>query len=271
MWSLARRPKPAAILRLKRRRAVRDALSEDGAAAAAPPAKAPTRRPTESLRRLRGVALTGFALWAAAAALFAVLAWRWPEQATALLLAGGVFLYSGKVGAIPVGQSAGGEPWVVASFIWAIDVGGLLVLFPLTQAGVDAVEGRRNRVSRWLAKATKGAEARRGWVDRWGPAGLFAFSLLPVYLNSPLVGATVGRVAGLRPSRTLLALVCAITLMTAVWSVSAWLAIRQARLLDPRLPWVIGLLFGGPPLLALGVRAAWRRWRASRQARGGRG
>jgi uncharacterized membrane protein len=230
------------------------------------PASAPAS-PAASLRRLRSVAAAGILLWAAAALLWALLAWRWHRQAGALALAAGVFLYSGKVGSIPVGQAAGGDPWLVAAAIWAIDVGGLLVLFPLTQAGVDALEGRRNRVSRWLARATRGAETRRGWVDRWGPAGLFAFSLLPVYLNSPLVGATVGRVAGLRPSRTLLALVCAITLMTAVWSVTAWLALRGARSLDPRLPWLIGIAFGGPPLVILGLRSAWRRLRRRRDAK----
>lgn len=217
---------------------------------------------TDALVRLRGALVAGLLLWAAAALLWAALAWRWHRQAAALALAAGVFLYAGKVGSIPVGQAAGGSPWLVAAAIWAIDVGGLLVFFPLTQAGVDALEGRRNRVSRWLAKATRGAESRRGWVDRWGPAGLFAFSLLPVYLNSPLVGAAVGRIAGLRPSRTLAALISAITLMTAIWSLTAWLALKGARSLDPRLPWAIALVFGGPPLVALAARTAWRRWKA---------
>jgi uncharacterized membrane protein len=230
-----------------------------------PPAiDGPDERPAEVLRRLRYVSLAGFALWASAALLFATLAWKWSRQAGAVALAAGVFLYSGKVGSIPVGQSAGGEPWLVALVIWAIDVGALLILFPLTQAGVEALQGRGGRVSRWVARATQGAESRRAWVDRWGPYGLFAFSLFPVYLNSPLVGATVGRLARLRPSRTLLALVSAMTLMNAVWTVSAWLALREARALDPRLAWAVGLAFGAPPLAALGVRAAWRRLRAGR-------
>src|SRR5205085_548037 len=143
-------------------------------------------------------------------------------------------LYGGKLGSIPVGQSAGGDVWLVAAVIWSLDVGGLLVFFPFTQVGVEALERRKNRVSRWLAKVTHGAERHRHWIDRWGPAGLFAFSLLPVYLNSPLVGAAVGRIAGLPPAKTLAALIAAITLMTAVWSALAWWAVRSAHALDPR-------------------------------------
>lgn len=213
----------------------------------------------EASPRYGRVSLLGLGLWTAALLSWLALLWRWPAQAGAVALGGAAFLYSGKLGAITVGQAAGANPWLMAWLVWAVDVGGLLVFFPLTQVGIEALERRRNRVSRWLAKLTRGAQRHRSWIDRWGPAGLFAFSILPVYLNSPLVGAAVGRIAGLRPSRTLAALVSAITLMTTIWSVAAWLTLSHARAFDRRLAWGVGLVFAVPPLIALGVRRLLRK------------
>lgn len=183
----------------------------------------------------------GVSIWILGLAGFAVLAATDPVQATAALLAAATFYYAGQFGAIPLGLAAGGDPLIVGLYVWAADAAGLLVFFPLTQFGVDRLAHRPGRLARWIRGMQGRARGRRAFIERFGAMGLFAFTALPFLFNSPIVGATLGRIALLPPKRTLAALLSAITTMSIVWTFAFARGLEGAKALDERLPWVIGI------------------------------
>jgi uncharacterized membrane protein len=206
----------------------------------------------------RVAAWTGVSIWMLGLAGLVVL-WRSsPTQATAAFLALITFYYAGQFGAIPLGLAAGGDPWVVGLYVWAADAAGLLVFFPLTQLAVDRVAQRPGLLSGWILRLRARAQRRRRFVDRYGPLGLFAFTTLPFLFNSPILGAVIGRVAGIRSGRTLAALLSAITIMSAVWTALFFFGLGAAQAMDSRLPWLIGFGSVGLTLLIAGSAAAWR-------------
>jgi uncharacterized membrane protein len=197
--------------------------------------------PTRPGHGLLPVAWTGLAIWAIGLIGLGLL-WRsQPEQATAALVAVATFYYAGQFGAIPLGLAMGGEPLLIAAYVWAADAAGVLVFFPLTQLGVDRLGERKGLLAGWIRRLRKRAEHHRAFVQRYGPWALYAFTSLPFLFNSPILGAVMGRIAGLRPRATLTALLAAITIMSGVWTLVFYLGIEAARDADPRLPWLFGI------------------------------
>jgi uncharacterized membrane protein len=188
------------------------------------------------------VALTGILIWALALVGLALL-WTTGQrtQATAAFLAVATFYYAGQFGAMPLGLAAGGEPWVIALYVWAADAAGLFVFFPLTQYSVDRLHGHPGLVGRWIQRLRQRATHRREFIERYGPWGLFGFTLLPFLFNSPILGAVLGRVVGLPSRKTLLALASAVTLMSVIWVAIFSYGLEAAAGVDRRLPWVLGL------------------------------
>lgn len=205
------------------------------------------------LGSLRAATWTGLAIWAVGLAGLGFLYETAPRQATAALVAVATFYYAGQFGAIPLGLAMGGHPLLIGLFVWAADAAGLLAFFSLTQLSVDRLARRHGLVARWIRNLRRRAHARRAFVERYGPWALYAFTSLPFLFNSPILGAVLGRLAGLRPRATLTALLAAITVMSAVWTLVFHQTIEGARALDERLPWVMGLGSVGITLLVAGA------------------
>lgn len=187
------------------------------------------------------VAGVGVSLWVVAIIAVGILWFQAPTQAIAALLAVGAFYYSGQFGAMPLGLAAGGDPVIVGSFVWIADMAGLLVFFPITQFGVDRLANHPGVFAKWIRAMQMRGHRRRGFIQKYGPFGLFVFTALPFLFNSPILGCVIGRLAGIWPRRTLFAVGSAVTVMSFVWIVVFAILIEEANNLDPRLPWVIGI------------------------------
>ncbi len=212
-----------------------------------------------SPRWQRNVAIAGLVLWAlAVAGLLALWLTGQRSQATAAFLAVITFYYAGQFGAMPLGLAAGGEPWVIALYVWAADAAGLFVFFPFTQYGVDRLHDHPSLVGRWIQRLRARAHHRREFIERFGPWGLFGFTMLPFLFNSPILGAVLGRVVRLPSHRTLVALASAVTLMSVVWIVIFSVSLDAAAEIDDRLPWVLGLGSVGITLFIAGIMATMR-------------
>ena len=205
------------------------------------------------------MAIVGLLLWALALAGLVTL-WLSDQrtQATAAFLAVVTFYYAGQFGAMPLGLAAGGEPWLIAVYVWAADAAGLFVFFPITQYGVDRLHDHPSLVGRWIQRLRARAHHRRDFIERFGPWGLFGFTLLPFLFNSPILGAVLGRVVRLPSHKTFLALASAVTLMSVIWIAIFTFSIDAAAQVDHRLPWVLGLGSVGITLFIAGIMATMR-------------
>ncbi|MBI2077098.1 MAG: small multi-drug export protein [Euryarchaeota archaeon] len=201
----------------------------------------------------------GVAIWVVGILGLAALYALDPRQAGAAALAVVTFYYAGQFGAMPLGLAAGGHPAVIGVYVWAADAAGLLVFFPLTQIGVDRLAARKGFVSRWIQGVQARAHRRRAFVERYGPIGLFAFTSLPFLFNSPILGAAIGRIAGIASRRILTALLAAVSLMSVVWIVVFSFGLSLARSYGADLPWFFALGTVGTTLLVAGALAVWHR------------
>lgn len=197
----------------------------------------------------------GVGIWVAGLAGLGLLYAASPTQAAAAALAVATFYYAGQFGAMPVGLAAGGHPAVVGAYVWAADAAGLLVFFPLTQIGVERLAARDGFVPRWINRLRARAYLRREFVERYGSLGLFVFTCMPFLFNSPILGAAIGRVAGLTARRILAVLLSAITVMSAVWIVAFSHGMSIARSHDADLPWFFALATVAVTLILAGILA----------------
>lgn len=182
-----------------------------------------------------------------------------PRSATAAALTVATFYYAGQFGAMPIGLAAGADPLIVGLYAWAADAAGLLVFFPLTQLGVERLAHRPGLLARWIRTMQVRAHRRRDFILRYGALGLFAFTTLPFLFNSPILGSVIGRIVGIRPARTLFALLSAVSVMSVVWTLVFTRALERAEAVDARLPWVIGV--GSATVTALiAAGVAFARW-----------
>ncbi|HLE47930.1 MAG TPA: small multi-drug export protein [Candidatus Thermoplasmatota archaeon] len=222
-----------------------------GSESAAPPADAWHRQ----------AAYVGVAIWIVGLAGLAWIAVIDRTQATAALLSVVTFYYAGQFGAMPLGIAAGGHPVLIGAYVWAADVAGLLVFFPLTQLGVDRLAARRGPIARWIRGTQAHAHRRRAFIERYGPWGLFAFTSLPFLFNSPILGAALGRIAGLASRKTLAALLGAVSAMSVVWTVVFSYGLAAARAQNADLPWFFALGTLAVTFLVAGTLAVWHRIR----------
>lgn len=203
--------------------------------------------------------MTGLLLWALAlGGLFTLWVAGEKTQATAAFLAVITFYYAGQFGAMPLGLAAGGEPGLIAVYVWAADAAGLFVFFPFTQYGVDRLHDHPSPVGRWIQRLRARAHHRREFIERYGPWGLFGFTLLPFLFNSPILGAVLGRVVRLPSHKTFMALASAVTLMTVIWVSIFSYSLDAAARIDDRLPWVLGLGSVAITLFIAGIMATMR-------------
>jgi len=215
---------------------------EDGkqaqAAVPASPAPPPPAPPLPPWLRLLPWAGGGLVL--AIGLLVGLLALRGDPQTFPVAASLGALLYAGKEGGIPLGISLGASPFLVGLTLLTADVALTLLLFPPVLHGLDAQEGKRGTFGRVLRGARRRADKHRRLVDRYGAAGLFLFLLVPFAFNGPLVGAVMGRLAGLSPLQSLATVVGAIATTTIVWT-SLYAYGFRALGFDPRLPILLSL------------------------------
>jgi uncharacterized membrane protein len=205
---------------------------------------------------LRLAPAAGIGLAAVLAAFLAGLLATGSPQFLPVSLAVAALFYAGKEGGIPLGISLDGSPVLVGTSLFLADVALTLILFPVVLAGMHGLERRRGFLGRILRSARRRAERHRRLVDRYGVAGLFLFLLVPFAFNGPLVGAILGRLAGISAAQSLLTILAAIGTTTLAWTSLYAYGFSELGL-DPRLPILISLSIAGI-VVGTSVWGAWR-------------
>lgn len=156
-------------------------------------------------------------------------------QAVAVLSAIGTMFVAGKEAAIPSGViTLGGAPWLVGSLIWLTDVAAVAMMYPFVQKGLEGAQ-KTKFLGATLRSAEKRAHKSRKYVDGYGPLGLYLFLIIPFAFNSPVVGIVIGRVTGLKPGRTILAILAGITTTVIGWTL---MSLYFGAIVPPKYAWL---------------------------------
>ncbi len=172
--------------------------------------------------------------------------------------------FAGREAGIPLATQAGAPAWLIAQVSTLQDLAVVALAYPVFLYLLGRYHDRDNLVMRRLRRIERAAAQHQHFVDRWGAVGLYVFMIVPFLINGPLVGAVVGRLAGMHNR----ALVAPVFLATAT-AATAWsygydaLYVFAARF-DSRLPVALTGLILSAIILLMFVQE----WREARQAGG---
>lgn len=182
----------------------------------------------------------------------AIATYIWPEAGQALWRGVAVEMFSGREAGIPLALEGGAPPWIVAQVSAAQDIGVVCLAYPAFLWALHRYQDRDNFVMRRLRRLQAHAVKHRRFVRRWGPFGVFVFMLVPFLINGPLLGAAVGRVAGIATKWLILPVVAATVIAALAWTYAYDLVFNLVEGLDPRIPPVLTLIIVGS-LVAWGI------------------
>ena len=128
-------------------------------------------------------------------------------------------LVLGREAGIPVALDGGASPpWLVAILSATQDIAIAGLVFPLFLYLLHRYHDHPNVLMRKLRELETEAQKHEAFARRWGPLGVFAFMLVPFLVNGPLVGAAVGRVAGIPTRHLILPVVASTAVAAAAWT-----------------------------------------------------
>lgn len=187
----------------------------------------------------------------------------------------GAQLTSGKEVSIPLGLHFGVPVLLVAGTVFVIDLLGTAWVYPLFYLFRKRNLGRENFAGYFFSRMEGKAATHRRFIERYGAIGLFVFMLVPFAVNGPLIGAIVGKLAGIRTRYILPTVILATAATTSIWTLGWVFARTQLEALTGRYGghWLalamvaIVLLVVGGSFLGF-VRDA-RRYRSLRREREG--
>lgn len=182
------------------------------------------------------IIVTGFILLAGVLVELALATWLWPDAGKAMWEGLVLEMFTGREAGIPVSLGGGAPPWLVAQVSATQDIGVVCLAYPAFLWALHRFRDRDNFVMRRLRRLQAHAVKHRAFVHRWGPLGIFAFMLVPFLVNGPLLGAAVGRVAGIATKWLILPVVGATVLASLAWTYAYDLVFGLVKGLDPRIP-----------------------------------
>lgn len=168
---------------------------------------------------------------------------------------------AGREVAIPLGLELG----VPALITWSIAATQDLIttswVYPLFYLFRKQNLGKENFAGYFFAKMEKSAEKNKEFVERWGALGLFGFMLIPFAVNGPLIGAVLGKLAGIRTRYILPTVVLATITGTSLWTILYLLARPQVEAFTAAYggDWIKWAMAGLAFLILL--RVLWGFWR----------
>ncbi len=189
--------------------------------------------------------IVGCILLAAVLVELAIATFLWPRAGRALWEGLVLEMFTGREAGIPVALGGGAPPWVVAQISATQDIGVVCLAYPALLWVLHRYRDRHNLVMRRLRRIQVHAAHHRVFVHRWGPFGVFLFMLVPFLVNGPLLGAAVGRLAGIATRWLILPVVGATALAAFAWTYAYDTLFRFVADLDPRIPPALTILIVG--------------------------
>ncbi len=145
---------------------------------------------------------------------------------------------AGREVAIPLGIVQLGLPvLIVFGIAFTQDLVTTTWFYPLFYTFRRRQRSRKTFWGYFFRRMEKQAEEHREKIQKYGAVGLFFFMLIPFAINGPLIGAIIGKLAGIRTRYILPTVVLATATATGGWTL-AWAYFR------PQAEWFVDA-FGG--------------------------
>ncbi|MBI2076907.1 MAG: small multi-drug export protein [Euryarchaeota archaeon] len=138
------------------------------------------------------------------------------------------------------------HPLIVFGVVVVQDLITTMWVYPVFYVFRKNQSGKQNFFGYFFAKMERRAQKHQAFIEKWGGWGIFLFMLIPFAVNGPLIGAIIGKLAGVRTRYILPAVVGSTAVSTGYWTL-LWHFFRPQteRFVDQ---------FGGP-YIAVGVVA----------------
>ncbi|HLF16478.1 MAG TPA: small multi-drug export protein [Candidatus Thermoplasmatota archaeon] len=171
------------------------------------------------------------------------LVWLWrPKWGAGLLEMVGVENVAGREAGMPLAAQAGVPAWLMAQVSFLQDISIVALAFPLFLYLLGRFHDRDNLLMRRLRRIERAAQERQHLVDRWGAVGIYAFMIVPFLINGPLVGAVLGRLAGMHTRALVKPVLLATATAAAAWAYAYDRLYALVRDVDTRLTVVLTAL-----------------------------
>jgi uncharacterized membrane protein len=144
-----------------------------------------------------------------------------PEAARRIALTLAAEVFPGKEAATALGITVGLNPVIVFGTVFVQDLITTMWVYPLFYLFRRNQAGKQNFFGYFFAKMERNAKKHQAFIEKWGAWGIFLFMLIPFAVNGPLIGAIVGKLAGIRTRFILPAVVGSTMISTAYW-VALW-------------------------------------------------
>lgn len=140
-------------------------------------------------------------------------------QAGSVAAVAGLEIAAGREVAIPAGLQEYGLPALLVFGISSVqDLVTTTYIYPAFYFFRKHNLGRQNFFGYFFERMAKKAERNKPFIERYGAAGLFLFMLIPFAVNGPLIGAIIGKLAGIRTRYILPTVILSTFTATAAWT-----------------------------------------------------
>lgn len=145
-----------------------------------------------------------------------------PESGRKIALTVATEFFPGKEAAVFLGiVFLDLNPIIVWGISWIIDIITTTWAYPIFYLFRKRQAGRQTFFGYFFAKMERGAKRHQAKVEKYGGWGIFLFMLIPFAVNGSLIGAIVGKLAGVR-TRYILPAVVGSTMVSSGYWVILW-------------------------------------------------
>lgn len=157
----------------------------------------------------------------------------------------GAEIFPGKEAAVFLGVVTFGlSPFIVWGVVVTQDLITTMWVYPLFYLFRRKQTGKQNFFGYFFAKMERNAKRHQKFIEKWGGWGIFLFMLIPFAVNGPLIGAIIGKLAGVRTRYILPAVVGSTALSTAYWVILWYFFQDQTKVFVEEYggPWIAGVI-----------------------------
>lgn len=148
---------------------------------------------------------------------FGIAGHLYPDKVLPYAAMTGLNLFIGRGAGMAYGYAHGYSHVQVVPFNILVETIQVLVVYPLFVLSTRQLIQLRT-LKPFITRIQRAAESQRGWVRKFGIAGLFVFVFVPFWMTGPVVGAIIGFLIGLRPLVNIVVVLLSTYVAIGIWA-----------------------------------------------------